>query len=218
MTEGEPIVVGLLLVGLVLLAWRGTRGRKDGAGPTAPPRGPMRASPAVVRPGPGRARIERAVRRTEGDAEDRNRAAPHGRKGWATAPPPLPPGCRHALVGRAWVIDGDTIVIRHIKVRLWGIDAPELDEPWGRKAKGAMIDICRGSVVTATLTGETTHDRYVARCTLADGTDICAELIRRGLALDWPLFSGGHYRDLEQPDFRRRLAGMRRRRQADRAA
>lgn len=33
------------------------------------------------------------------------------------------------IVGSAWVIDGDTIVIGGVKLRLWGIDAPELDEP-----------------------------------------------------------------------------------------
>ncbi len=33
--------------------------------------------------------------------------------------------------GHCWVIDGDTIVINKIHIRLAGIDAPEIDHPYG---------------------------------------------------------------------------------------
>lgn len=36
------------------------------------------------------------------------------------------------LRGRAWVIDGDTIDISGTRIRLAGIDAPELDHPFGK--------------------------------------------------------------------------------------
>jgi endonuclease YncB( thermonuclease family) len=109
------------------------------------------------------------------------------------------------LSGKAWVIDGDTIVIGTTKVRLAGIDAPELDQPFGRKSKWAMVDICKGQVITAELTGEWSHDRLVGTCYLPDGRDIGGELVRRGLALDWPTFSGGRYRHLEPAGVRRRM-------------
>jgi endonuclease YncB( thermonuclease family) len=112
------------------------------------------------------------------------------------------------LVGRAYVIDGDTIAIRRIKVRISGIDAPELDQPWGKKSKWAMVDICKGHIVTAKLSGERSHDRLVGTCYLPDGTDIGAEMVRRGEALDWALFSGGRYRHLEPQDARKRLNGF----------
>lgn len=109
------------------------------------------------------------------------------------------------ISGKAHVIDGDTLVIRRIKVRLAGIDAPELDQPWGQKSKWAMVDICKGHVLTVKLTGEVSHDRLVGTCYLPDGTDVGAELIKRGLALDFHRFSGGKYRHVEPNGVRRRL-------------
>ena len=109
------------------------------------------------------------------------------------------------LKGHAHVIDGDTIVIRGTKIRLAGIDAPELDQPWGQKSKWEMVRICKGSVITAKLNGETSHDRLVGTCHLPTGEDIGAELIKRGLALDWPLFSQGKYRHLEPHGARQKL-------------
>lgn len=120
--------------------------------------------------------------------------------------PDFPPSGE--LVGRAYVIDGDTIAINRIKIRISGIDAPEIDRPWGQKSKWAMIGICKGQVVTARLNGERSHDRLVGTCYLPDGTDIGAEMVRRGAALDWELFSGGKYRHLEPEDARKRLLGF----------
>jgi endonuclease YncB( thermonuclease family) len=36
--------------------------------------------------------------------------------------------CAADLVGTARVIDGDTIAIAGVRIRLWGIDAPERDQ------------------------------------------------------------------------------------------
>ena len=109
------------------------------------------------------------------------------------------------LRGRCWVIDGDTIVINKIRLRLAGIDAPELDHPWGKKSKWAMVQLCKGQTVTARIKPELSYDRMVAECFLPDGRDLAAELVRIGLALDWPKFSGGKYRHLEPEDARRKL-------------
>lgn len=109
------------------------------------------------------------------------------------------------LEGKYHVIDGDTIVIKRTKIRLAGVDAPELDKPWGQKSKWAMVQIVKGQVVTAKLNGERSHDRLVATCYLPDGRDIGAELIGQGLALDWSKFSGGKYKHLEPKGVRRKL-------------
>lgn len=109
------------------------------------------------------------------------------------------------LRGPCWVIDGDTIVINNIRLRLAGIDAPELDHPWGKKSKWALVQLCKGQTITARIKPEISYDRAVAECYLPDGRDLAAELVRRGLALDWPKFSGGKYRHLEPPDARRKL-------------
>ena len=47
------------------------------------------------------------------------------------------------------VIDGDTIVINNIRVRLAGIDAPELDHPWGQRSEWGLVQLCKGQTVTA---------------------------------------------------------------------
>ncbi|MGR3662627.1 MAG: thermonuclease family protein [Paracoccaceae bacterium] len=107
------------------------------------------------------------------------------------------------------MIDGDTIVIQRIKIRLAGIDAPELDQPWGQKSKWAMINICKGKVITARLNGERSHDRLVATCFCPEGRDIGAELIKLGLALDWAIFSGGRYRLLEPRGVRQKMMYIR---------
>jgi len=103
------------------------------------------------------------------------------------------------------VIDGDTIDIDDVRLRLAGIDAPELEHPYGNQAKCALVRLCKGQVITARILPELSYDRVVAQCFLPDGRDLAAELVRAGLALDWPKFSGGRYRHLEAPDARRRL-------------
>jgi endonuclease YncB( thermonuclease family) len=109
------------------------------------------------------------------------------------------------LRGRCYVIDGDTIVIAKTRIRLAGIDAPELDHPWGQKSKWAMISMCKGQIITAELSDDLSHDRVVGTCYLPDGRDLAAELVKQGLAIDWPKYSGGKYRTLEQPGVRKRL-------------
>ena len=109
------------------------------------------------------------------------------------------------LRGKCYVIDGDTIVIDLIHIRLEGIDAPELDQPYGKVSKWALHKLCKDQVVTAQINGELSHNRVVATCFLPDGRDLAAELVRQGLALDWAAFSGGKYRGCEPPDARRKM-------------
>lgn len=109
------------------------------------------------------------------------------------------------LRGRAWVIDGDTIDISGTRIRLAGIDAPEIDHPYGKSAKWALVNLCKGQEVRAVFDGDLSHDRTVATCYLADGRDLSAEMVRAGMAIDWPKFSRGKYSWLEQPGVRGKL-------------
>lgn len=115
---------------------------------------------------------------------------------------PLP---QTIISGTCRVIDGDTIVINRMHIRLAGIDAPELDHPWGQQSKWAMVELCEGQIVTACLKPDMSYDRVVAECFLPDGRDLAAELVKVGLAIDWPKFSGGKYRHLEPADARKKL-------------
>lgn len=109
------------------------------------------------------------------------------------------------IKGKCWVIDGDTIVIDRVHIRLAGIDAPELDQPYGKQAKYALVRLCKDQVVTAITDGAVSHNRVVARCLLPDGRDLAAEMVKAGLAIDWGKHSGGTYRHLETADARQRL-------------
>ena len=107
--------------------------------------------------------------------------------------------------GAAYVTDGDTIRINKLQIRLFGIDAPELNHPYGKAAKWALVRLCKGQCVRAEITEEDKFGRTVARCYLPDGRDLSAEMVKMGLAIDWKKFSGGCYRAMETPDARRNL-------------
>jgi len=108
------------------------------------------------------------------------------------------------LVGRASVVDGDTIEIHGERIRFNGIDAPE---SWQRCIDKAGAEYLCGKVAAEaldtflaasrpTLCREVGKDRYkriVAVCHRADGAEINAWLVRNGYALDWPRYSGGAY-------------------------
>jgi endonuclease YncB( thermonuclease family) len=115
------------------------------------------------------------------------------------------PSGHHVIKGHCWVIDGDTIVINKICIRLAGIDAPELDHPYGQVAKRVLMGLCRGQVITATTDGSSSYERTVAVCHLADGRDLSAEMVKAGFALDWRRYSGGRYRHLEVEGTRKKL-------------
>lgn len=109
------------------------------------------------------------------------------------------------LEGRAYIIDGDSLIIDKIQVRLFGVDAPELNHPYGIKSKWALVRLCKGQVIRAEVTEEDEYGRTVARCYLEDGRDLSAEMVKLGLAIDWPKYSGCCYQALEVPGIRKKL-------------
>ncbi len=109
------------------------------------------------------------------------------------------------LKGLAYVFDGDTMVIQKTQIRLFGVDAPEINHPYGQKAKWALVSLCKGQTVHAETIEQDDHGRVVARCYLQDGRDLSAEMVNLGLAIDWPKFSGGKYQALEVPELRKKL-------------
>ena len=116
-----------------------------------------------------------------------------------------PISSKTVLVGRAYVVDGDTIAIRKTQIRLFGIDAPELSHPYGQKAKWELVALCNGKSVQAEIIEQDAHGRTVARCYLDDGRDLSAEMVKSGLAIDWPKFSGGQYSALEVAGARKKM-------------
>jgi len=130
---------------------------------------------------------------------------PAGVKGMLAALP-LVVSCGMALaddvIGHASVVDGDTLMIHGMSIRLWGIDAPK----GGQLCRGEDGDQYRCGIETANdlntfialrrmNCNPINLDRYgrtVATCSV-DGADLGEWLVRNGLALDLPQYSRGKY-------------------------
>lgn len=116
-----------------------------------------------------------------------------------------PQAHNQTVSGPAYIVDGDTLTLRRIQVRLFGVDAPELHHPYGQIAKKALKQMCAGQTVNAEILEKDDHGRTVALCRLDDGRDLSAEMVKLGLAIDWPKFSGGVYQRFETQDARKKL-------------
>jgi endonuclease YncB( thermonuclease family) len=96
-----------------------------------------------------------------------------------------------AISGVAEVIDGDTLRIGSVRLRIQGIDSPEADQlcrrpdgtRWqcGAWSTAVAREMFHGRRLVCEDLGERTHDRVVARCT--DGTSSVSEaMLRAGAA------------------------------------
>lgn len=91
---------------------------------------------------------------------------------------------RPVLVGTVTrVVDGDTLIVQlssgPIRVRLYGIDAPEHNQPGGREATAVLTSLVSGERVELEPINQDRYSRMVARV-LRGQFDVNAEMIRRG--------------------------------------
>jgi len=90
------------------------------------------------------------------------------------------------------VIDGDTIVADGIKIRLWGIDAPEKNHEFYFPAKVFLESFIAKGKLTCKFIEKDRYDRHVMHC-LIDGLDIGSMMVNAGLARDYSKYSGDYY-------------------------
>ena len=90
------------------------------------------------------------------------------------------------------VIDGDTIQLNGMPIRLLGIDTPETLRPHcaneralGLKAKERMIELLDGAEVTYEASNELEPWGRVLATVYANGVDVGQKLYDEGLALYW---------------------------------
>jgi endonuclease YncB( thermonuclease family) len=90
------------------------------------------------------------------------------------------------------VTDGDTIGImrdgKDVRIRLDGIDCPELGQDFGTKAKQFVSSMVFGKEVTAEIRDVDKYGRLVCRI-YVDGKDVSLELVKAGLAWHYKQYS-----------------------------
>nr|DAJ63940.1 MAG TPA: nuclease-like protein [Caudoviricetes sp.] len=91
------------------------------------------------------------------------------------------------------ISDGDTITIltqqrKQIKVRFYGIDAPELKQPYGKKSKQFLANLIAGKVVEVEENGKDRYKRTIGTIYL-NGADINAQMVANGYAWAYRKFS-----------------------------
>ena len=83
-----------------------------------------------------------------------------------------------------WVTDGDSIsVIRDdklVRVRLFGVDCPEMDQKYGKEAKALARELAYEKTVSIEPKGKDRYGRTIGRVKLPSGKSLSRELIRAG--------------------------------------
>jgi endonuclease YncB( thermonuclease family) len=119
----------------------------------------------------------------------------------------IPATAAAPIFGRAAIVDGDTFDVGQIRIRLWGVDAPEARQDctdahgrsW-RCGATARIALARliGSMPVRCFPEYLDRDgRHVAKCSIG-GRDIAGQLVAQGWVLDYPHFSKGVFQASER--------------------
>lgn len=114
--------------------------------------------------------------------------------------------------GRARVIDGDSLYVGGVEVRLFGVDAPEamqtcvfegVSSPCGRQSTRALRELIEGRVVTCDERDQDVHGRVVAVCR-RDGVDINGWLVENGWAMAYRRYGHDYVEAEAEAKFARR--------------
>lgn len=101
------------------------------------------------------------------------------------------------IEGPAEVIDGDTLRVAGLRIRLFGVDAPELSQncfsngtpmACGKMAKDVLESMIGGADLTCVGRDTDTYGRIVATCRIS-GVDISAALVEAGWAIAFQRYS-----------------------------
>jgi endonuclease YncB( thermonuclease family) len=96
------------------------------------------------------------------------------------------------IEGKPVLIDGDSIVVAGRPIRLWGIDAPEMETREGYLAKRYLRMLVEDRPVRCEDMGIRTVGEMMAKCFLG-GVDIGEVMVLSGHAQEWRQYSQGYY-------------------------
>lgn len=106
------------------------------------------------------------------------------------------------IVGRASIVDGDTLEIQGQRIRLWGVDAPEGRQTCqragqayrcGQEAANALSAWVGQRTVSCTPQGRPDRYRRIVATCRTGRVDMGAWLVRNGHALEDTRYSDGRY-------------------------
>ncbi|MBR0653156.1 thermonuclease family protein [Roseomonas terrae] len=118
--------------------------------------------------------------------------------GGSTQAPAGPSATGGTFSIRATVVDGDTVSAGGDRLRLNGIDAPEMAQvcerggsgyQCGEQARVALGRLLGSGALTCETIGTDRYDRRVVRCVNAEGQDIAAAMVAGGWAMAYRQFS-----------------------------
>lgn len=98
------------------------------------------------------------------------------------------------------VVDGDTIIVRGERIRIEGINAPELkgecheESVRARRARSRLMELLEAAKIDIERNGIDRYRRTLASVSVG-GTDLGHVLMREGLARKW----GQHYNGQSEP-------------------
>ena len=106
---------------------------------------------------------------------------------WLAQPPPPSVASSRAFDARVVAIaDGDTLTVlrgkEQVKVRLYGIDAPEKGQDFGNRARERLGDLAQGETVRVDPVETDRYGRMVARIILPGGESLNRAMVRDGFA------------------------------------
>ncbi len=76
-----------------------------------------------------------------------------------------------------------------IRIRLFGVDAPEKGQPFGEKARQYASELCFGKTVRMEKKDKDQYGRIVAEIYLPDGTSLNYRMVAAGFAWQYTQFS-----------------------------
>jgi len=85
--------------------------------------------------------------------------------------------------GKAYVIDGDTLAFGNTRVRIFGIDAPEMSQQQGPVSREYLAAMLANREIVVRPISKDRYGRIVARVSMPDGTDIGKAMVAQGYAL-----------------------------------
>jgi len=111
-----------------------------------------------------------------------------------------PAAAQERIAGVAKAADGDTLTLGADRIRLFGIDAPELQQtchrggqswPCGAEAKARLAALVDGREVVCSTDGVDDFGRLLARCT-AGGVDLNRQMVMTGYAVAFRRYSADY--------------------------